>query len=444
MSETGRQLARQIFAEAMATTTIEAACARALSVHDNTLVTGGRSYDLASFSSIRIVSIGKAGATLFDAVRGLLPRPLPVRAVISAPAPPNRLGTSDLYFRGGHPLPSAASLEAAEAALELLSTADAGTLVIFLISGGASAMFEKPISPSITLPDLIELNRQLVGSGASIRQINAVRKHLSAVKGGRLAVAASQATKLSLFVSDVPGNALDALASGPTLPDSTTLDQCRAVVEEYTPASSLPPSVRDALFGPLEETPKPDHPAFRNAYDLVLLDNAALLEAASSAARHLGFEVIVDNACDDWDYQEAAAYLLQRAAELVTGHASQRKRLCLLSGGEITVRLPANAGTGGRNQQLCLLAARALQDSENMVLLSAGSDGIDGNSPAAGCVVDETTWRRAQERELDPEHGLQAFDAYPLFASLGDAIVTGPSGNNLRDLRILLSGADLR
>ncbi|HEY1742916.1 MAG TPA: DUF4147 domain-containing protein [Granulicella sp.] len=444
MSETGRQLARKIFAEAMAATTVEAACARALTQHENTLIAGGRSYDLASFSSIQIVSIGKAGATLFDAVRGLLPQPLSVRAVISAPAPPNRLGTGDLYFRGGHPLPNAASLEAAEAAIELLSTADADTLVIFLISGGASSMFEKPIDSGITLPALIELNRQLVGSGASIRQINAVRKHLSAVKGGRLAVAAAQAIKLSLFVSDVPGNALDALASGPTLPDSTTANQCRAVVEEYMEASSLPPSVRHALSGSLEETPKPDHPAFRNAYDVVLLDNAALLEAASSAARQLGFEVTVDNACDDWDYREAATYLLQHAAGLITGHTSQGKPLCLLSGGEITVRLPASPGTGGRNQQLCLLAARSLQGAEDMTLLSAGSDGIDGNSPAAGCIVDETTWRRAQEQGLDPEHSLQAFDAYPLFASLGDTIVTGPSGNNLRDLRILLSGVDLR
>ena len=443
MSQPGRQLARQIFAEAMAATTVEAACARALRVRDNILVAGGRSYDLASFSCIQIVSIGKAGATLFDAVRGLLPKQLPVRAVISAPAPPNRLGTDDLYFRGGHPLPNAASLQAAEAALKLLSTADAGTLVIFLISGGASAMFEKPVDSSITLPDLIELNQQLVGSGASIRQVNVVRKHLSTVKGGRLAVAAAQATKLSLFISDVPGNALDALASGPTLPDSTTLDQCRAVAKEYISEEALPPNVRNVLLGPREETPKLGHPAFRNAYDLILLDNAALLEAASSAARQLGFEVAVDNACDDWDYQEAATYLLQRVAGL-RGHTSQHKRFCLLSGGETTVRLPANPGTGGRNQQLCLLAARDLQDYEDMTLLSAGSDGIDGNSPAAGCVVDETTWRRAQELNLDPEHTLQAFDAYPLFASLGDAIVTGPSGNNLRDLRILLSGTDLR
>jgi glycerate 2-kinase len=439
MSETGRQLARQIFAEAMAATTVEAACARALIVHGNTLVADGRSYDLTSFSSIQIVSIGKAGATLFDAVRSLLPQFLPVRAILSAPAPPNHKGTGDLYFQGGHPLPNAASLDAAEAALELLNTADAETLVIFLVSGGASAMLEKPISPSISLPDLIEFNRQLVGSGASIRQINTVRKHLSAVKGGRLAAAASHATKLSLFLSDVPDEALDALASGPTLPDSTTLHQCRTIVTEYRLESSLPESIRDALFGPLEETPKSGHPAFRNAHNVVLLDNAALLRAASNVAQRLGFEVVIDNSCDDWDYQEAAAYLLQRAE----GLASQHKLLCLLSGGEVTVRLPANSGAGGRNQQLCLFAARALQDSEDITFLSAGSDGIDGNSPAAGCVADETTWRRAEERGLGPESSLRDFDAYPLFSALGDSIVTGPSGNDLRDLRILLSGASL-
>ena len=440
MSETGRQLARQIFAEAMAATTVETAYARALTLHGNTLVADGQSYDLTSFSSIQIVSIGKAGATLFDAVRSLLPRSLPVRAILSALAPPKQMGAGDLYFHGGHPLPNAASLDAAEAALELLNTADSETLVIFLVSGGASAMFERPVSSSITLPDLIELNRQLVGSGASIRQINTVRKHLSAVKGGRLAAAASHATKLSLFLSDVPDETLDALASGPTLPDSTTLHQCRAIVTEYRLESSVPQSIRDALSGALDETPKTGHPAFRNAHNVVLLDNAALLRAASNAAQRLGFEVVIDNSCDDWDYEEAASYLLQRAE----GLASQRKRFCLLSGGEVTVRLPANPGAGGRNQQLCLFAARALQGSEDMTFLSAGSDGIDGNSPSAGCVADETTWHRAQEKGLAPERSLQAFDAYPVFSALGDSIITGPTGNNLRDLRILLSGAGFR
>jgi glycerate 2-kinase len=440
MSEIGRQFARQIFAEAMAATTVEAACAQALILRDNTLVADGRSYDLASFSSIRILSIGKAGATLFDAVRSLLPQSLPVRALISAPVRPTRLETGDVYFQGGHPLPNAASLEAAEAALELLRAAGSDTLVIFLISGGASAMFEKPIFPRITLPDLIELNRQLVASGASIRQMNAVRKHLSAVKGGRLAVAASQATCLNLFLSDVPDGALDALASGPTLPDSTTISQCREVIENYLSASSLPLSIRDALSGALEETPKPGHPAFRNTHHMVLLDNHSLLNAASHAARHLGFEVIVDNVCDDWDYQEAATYLLKQVVDLTAQH----KQICLLSGGEVTVRLSANSGTGGRNQQLSLFAARAMQDCKNMTLLSAGSDGIDGNSPAAGCVADETTWCRAEELGLDPERNLQEFNAYPVFSALGDSIVTGPSGNNLRDLRILLTGTSIR
>ena len=438
MSETSRQLARQIFAEAMAATTVEAACARLLSVHGNQLTAGGQTYDLAAFSQIFVISIGKAGATLFDAVRALLPTSLPIRSIVSAPSPPQSLGPADQYFAGGHPLPNAASILAAEAALQLLRSADEQTLILFLISGGASAMFEQPISPTITLRDLIELNRQLVASGASIRQINAVRKHLSAVKGGRLAAAAPLATKLSLFISDVPSDALDALASGPTLPDSTTLAQCREVIDQFLSPANLPASIRN-LLPYLQETPKPDHPAFHSAHHVVLLDNAALLDAAAQAAQRLGFAVTIDNTCDDWDYQEAASYLVQRAEQL----SAQNLKSCLLSGGEVTVRLPLNSGAGGRNQQLALFAAHALQELPGIALLSAGSDGIDGNSIAAGCVVDETTWPRARQQGLDPEDFLASFNAFPLMAALGDTIVTGPSGNNLRDIRILLSGADL-
>jgi len=422
----------------MAATTVEAACGRLLSVRDNQLIAGGQTYDLAAFSQIFFISIGKAGATLFDAVRALLPDALPIRSIISAPSPPQRLTPSDQYFAGGHPLPNAASIHAAEAALNLLTTADERTLILFLVSGGASAMFEKPSDDAITLPDLIELNRQLVASGASIRQINAVRKHLSAVKGGRLAAAAPLAAKLSLFISDVPSDALDALASGPTLPDSTTLAQCREVIDHYLPLANLPTSIRNLLPN-LEETPKPDQPTFRNAHHAVLLDNAAILNVAAQAAQRLGFAVTVDNTCDDWDYQEAAAYIVHKAEHLSRLHPKS----CLLSGGEVTVRLPPESGAGGRNQQLALFAAQTLQELPDMTFLSAGSDGIDGNSIAAGCVVDETTCHRAHRQGLDPEYFLARFDAYTLLTSLGDTIVTGHSGNNLRDIRILLSGADL-
>ena len=426
MSESSRQLVRQIFSEAMAATTVETACTRLLRVQNNKLHAADLTYDLATFTSIQIISIGKAGATLFDAVRTLLPANLSIRTIISAPSPPQHLTPADLYFPGGHPLPNTASLAAAKAALDLLSTATGKTLILFLISGGASAMFEQPIDPSLTLEDLIHLNRQLVASGASIRQINTVRKHLSAVKGGRLATAAPTATKLSLFISDVPSDALDALASGPTLPDPTTTEQALAIIHQHLPTTP-PPA--------LTETPKPGHPAFHNAHHIILLDNAALLEAAKQSAERLGFAVTIDNTCDDQDYEQAATYLLNRSSQLSREH----KRSCLLSGGEVTVRLPAISGNGGRNQQLALFASRHLSGT---TLLSAGSDGIDGNSLAAGAVADETTSPRALQQGLDTADFLTRFDAGTLFDSLGDTILTGPSGNNLRDIRILLTGAD--
>jgi glycerate 2-kinase len=426
MSEATRQFARQIFAEAMAATTVESACTRLLSIRDNILHAGDQTFNLATFTNTQIISIGKAGATLFDAVRTLLPADLPTRSIISAPFPPQHLTSSDQYFPGGHPLPNAASIAAASAALKLLNTATDKTLILFLISGGASAMFEQPIDPRLTLADLIDLNRQLVASGTSIRQINTVRKHISAVKGGRLATAAPTATKLSLLISDVPTDSLDALASGPTLPDPTTKEQALAIMEQYLPTSRLPS---------FSETPKPSHPAFHNAHHVVLLDNAALLEAAKQSAERLGFAVNLDNTCDDWDYEQAASYLLNRAAQLACDH----KKSCLLSGGEVTVCLPAISGAGGRNQQLALFAARHLTGT---TILSAGSDGIDGNSLAAGAVADETTWPRARQQGLNPADFLTRFDTTTLFTALDDTLLTGPSGNNLRDIRILLSGVD--
>jgi len=291
-------------------------------------------------------------------------------------------------------------------------------------------MFELPVDRAISLEDVVELNRQLVGSGATIRQINAVRKHLSAVKGGRLASAAGAATKLTLLISDVPADALDALASGPTLPDSTTVAETLRLIAEFLP--SPPASLRESL-AKMNETPKPGDAAFENSRHVVLLDNAALLEAAKQAAERRDYAVAIDNACDDWDYETAAAYLLGRSADLTR----QNGKTCLLSGGEVTVRLSASAGAGGRNQQLALFAAGALPPGTT--LLSAGSDGIDGNSPAAGAVVDETTYVRARRKSLDPAASLDRFDAFPLLDELGDTILTGPSGNNLRDVRIVLT-----
>lgn len=318
--------------------------------------------------------------------------------------------------------------------LRALEGLPASALVVFLLSGGGSSIVEKPIDDEISLDDLIATYRALVHSGAPIAEINAVRKHLSAVKGGRLAQAAFPAQQVSLLVSDVPDSTSDALASGPTMPDSTTVEDCYRIAEKYGLLKQFPPSTRE-LFErqALEETPKSDDPAFHRARWWPVLTNQTAIEEASMAAERAGFIVHVDNSCDDWDYEKAASYLLQRVREL----RKQFSPVCLISGGEVTVKV-TNGGVGGRNQQFALACAEKIA-GENITVLSAGTDGVDGNSPATGAIADGTTLERARSRGLDARAALAKFDAYPFFSALGDAIETGPTGNNLRDLRILLA-----
>jgi hydroxypyruvate reductase len=291
---------------------------------------------------------------------------------------------------------------------------------------------ESPLDGEISLEDLIATYRVLVHSGASIAQINAIRKHLSAVKGGRLARAAYPAQQVSVMVSDVPESALDSLASGPTMPDSTTEADCYRIAEKYNMTAQFPPVVRE-LFEKkhLEETPKSGDAAFVRARWWPILSSAAAERAAAEAASRAGFAVEIDHSCDDWEYTKAADYLLSRLRELRKGVS----RACLISGGEVTVAVPPNAGVGGRNQQFALYCAEKIV-GEDVCVLSAGTDGIDGNSLAAGAVVDGTTVARAGE---GPVSARKRFDGFPLFERLGDAVVTGPTGNNVRDLRVLVA-----
>jgi len=338
------------------------------------------------------------------------------------------------YFCGGHPVPNAESIYAAKAILKLLDAQTAASLVIFLISGGGSSIMEKPIDDEISLDDLIITYRALVHSGAAIAEINAIRKHISAVKGGRLAPAAFPAQQVSLLVSDVPDDRLDALASGPTMPDSSSVEDCYRIAEKHGLLPQLPHSTRE-LFErrALDETPKSDDQAFYRSRWWPVLSNQTAVEQARTAAERAGFAVHVDNACDDWDYERAAEYLLKRLREL----RNDSGRVCLISGGEVTVKV-TNGGLGGRNQQFALACAGKIA-GENITVLSAGTDGVDGNSPAAGAVADGSTAARLRAAGLDARTGLNKFDAYPLFRALGDVIETGPTGNNLRDLRILLA-----
>lgn len=427
-----RETARQIFLQTLAEASIAKAFSRHVHCERGVLRVCEDLYDLHAYSQVRVLSLGKAAHTMAEALAAQVGDTL--EGIVASPVEPASQLRGFRYFRGGHPTPNAESIHAADAMLRSLDALPASALVIFLISGGGSSLVEKPCDDEISLDDLIATYRALVHSGAPIAEINAVRKHLSAVKGGRLAQVGYPAQQVSLLVSDVPDATPDALASGPTMPDSTSVEDCYRIAEKYDLLKQFPPSTRE-LFErhALEETPKSDDPAFVRARWWPILSNQTAIEEASAAAERLGFVVHVDNSCDDWDYAAAADYLLKRVREL----QEQATPVCLISGGEVTVKV-TNGGVGGRNQQFALACAEKIA-GENITVLSAGTDGVDGNSTAAGAVADGSSAERAKARGVDISAALKTFDAYPLFMQIGDAIETGPTGNNLRDLRILLA-----
>ena len=428
-----RDRVRGIFEHALSECSIPRAFGRKLQ-HDHRYIKAGEQlYDLTAFSRALVFSVGKAGHTMAEALASIVGTGLSGIIATSAPPPAQLFGFR--YFSGGHPLPNEDSLRAGDAILRMLTALTPETLVIFLISGGASAIAEKPINPSIALPDVIQTYKTLVHSGAPIADINAVRKHLSAFKGGRLALAAAPAYQLSVLVSDVPDRTPDALASGPTMPDSTTAENCYEIVQRYRMLPSFPGPVRTIFERRrLQETPKAGDPAFMRSHYVTVLSNTSAINAAIEQAALSGFAVEMDNSRDDCDYREAADYLLERLRELRRGVS----RVCLISGGEVTVKVGSPCGVGGRNQQFALYCAEKIA-GENITVLSAGTDGIDGNSPAAGAIADGSTAARAQQRGLSAKTALADFDAFPLFEALGDDLMTGPTGNNVRDLRVLLA-----
>jgi glycerate 2-kinase len=427
-----RVTARHLFEHALGESSIDRAFERHVSCERGVVRVCEDLYDLHSYNRVLVVSIGKAAHTMVSALEtqaGAI-----FEGIVASSVQPASQARGFRYFHGGHPTPNEESIRAAEAMLKSLSAQNASSLVIFMLSGGGSSIAEKPIDDEISLEDLIATYRVLVHSGAPIAEINAIRKHLSAIKGGRLARAALAAQQVSILVSDVPDNTPDALASGPTMPDSTSMEDCYAISAKHRLPEQFPASVRELLQRhALEETPKSDDPAFHRSRWWTVLSNSTLLEASSKEAERHGFTVEVDNSCDDWDYRRAADYLLNRLGDL----RKKSERVCLISGGEVTVKV-SDGGVGGRNQQFALACAQKIA-GENLTVLSAGTDGIDGNSPTAGAIVDGTTLARARSRGLDPAASLFSYNAYPFFEALGDTIMTGPTGNNLRDLRILLA-----
>jgi len=421
--------------------------------------------DLSTFREIFVVALGKAAGPMLDALLDRMKRRTGLQGIYCSNQPPKSRDSRIQFFEGGHPVPNEDSFAAARAALTLLKTARKDTLIFFLISGGGSAMFELPLNPNITLEETIVFHQLLLGSGAPINEMNTLRKHFSAVKGGRLAMAAPEATKVNLLLPDVPLQSLDALSSGPTSPNSSTLVEVRELIDRYALDAKLPEAVRkffeqhsvaelpqnedcpsislsdegEGPTGRFGATPclSRDDDAFHDSWFEILLSSHDLVENARAITEKAGYYVVVDNSCDDWDYAQAARYLLDRF------HALRKRypRFCLISVGEVTVTLNENPGLGGRNQQFVLECALELDRhlGQRLTVLSAGSDGIDGNTQAAGAIADVSTVARARALGYDSEAALTAFDACPLFTALGDLVVTNSTGQNLRDLRLLIA-----
>ena len=431
-----KQLAREVFLRTLGSIDIPAVMAQKIAVSRSHVVLPKGAVEIPIDARFLVVAIGKAAHAMAAGLLALFPADTPYRGIVTAPTPPARPLPGFQYFVGGHPIPNGDSWRSAEAILELLRACDAHTVVFFLLSGGGSALVERPLEPSLTLEDVQQVNRVLVSCGAPVDAINTVRRHFSAVKGGRLALAAGSAIKITVAVTDVPVGKEAALASGPTMPDPTTVDEVERVLCEYQLKPRFPAPLQNWLrTGQMPETPKAEHPSFANAYFSLLLGMDDLFHAAHHALEAHGYFCCCDNATDDWPVEKAVDYLLQQLESFRRENPGER--VAVIADGEVTCPVTAN-GIGGRNSAFALACVEKIA-GRNIVVLSVGTDGIDGNSPAAGAVADGTTLARAHAMGLDPAAAFRQSDAYSFFARLDDAIVTGPTGNNLRDLRILMT-----
>jgi glycerate 2-kinase len=431
-----KETALRVFRETLAAINIQAALERKLDCDGKRVHVEGNTINLADFSEFVAIALGKAALPMAEALINVLPSDCSLEGVLVAPAAPARALPGWKIFIGGHPIPTEASFVAGRAILDRLARCDERTLIFFLVSGGGSALVEQALDPSVSQQDFEKLNQVLVTCGAPIEEINVVRKHFSATKGGRLAAAAPRSTKLTLGVSDVPQGYESALASGPTLPDPTTIADAQRIVARYHLLPTLPPSIREIFKKQrLQETPKESDPAFARAHFSLLLGTHELLHAAHHALESEGIYCIADNTTDNWPLEKAADHLLSLLES--TKSSDPKQRCAIVSGGEVSSPVTGD-GMGGRNSAFVLACVPKIA-GKNITVLSAGTDGIDGNSPAAGAVADGETLARARAGGLDPADFQKRSDAFNFFSALDDAIITGPTGNNLRDLRILIA-----
>lgn len=436
-----RRHAVQILGAAVAAADPAAAVLRSVQRDGDRLTIGGEPCDLAPDGRIFVVGAGKASARMASALEAVLGDRIAGGAVTTKYGylePLRRITLTE----AGHPLPDTAGFVGAGLIACIVDSAGWGDLVFVLISGGGSALLPMP-ADGITLEEKIATTDLLLRSGATITEVNAVRKHLSGVKGGWLARRAAPARVVTLILSDVLGNPLDAIASGPTVPDPTTFADALAVVDRYGLRSALPAPVRRRLergaAGALPETPKPGDPAFAGARAVVVGDITLAADAALERARALGYHVVLCATNVEGEAREVGARFGVRVRDERAAAESRPKPVCLIMGGETTVTV-RGTGRGGRNQELALASVEIIAGLPQTLVAAFGTDGTDGPTGAAGAVADGTTLARARALGLDPVAALANNDAYAFFGALGDLIVSGPTNTNVNDLWLGLIG----
>jgi glycerate 2-kinase len=433
--ERRRADALQLVRAALAAVDPAAAVRRHLHRQGDALVAGERRYRLTGHGHVFLIAAGKAAVPMTVAAADALGPALDRGIVVTKYGHADRAGElppAVQVIEAGHPVPDENSIRGAQAVTDLAQVAGEDDLVLFLISGGGSALLTLPV-PGVDLAQCQALTDALLRSGATIDELNTVRKHLSQVKGGQLARLAAPATLVTLVLSDVVGDPLPVIASGPTVADPTTVADARQVLARHRLDLVMPTLLR--------ETPKADDPAFAAGYHVLVGSNRQAAEAAACRARELGYHTLLLTTYIEGEAREVARV----AAALAKGVRAECDPLpppaCLIWGGETTVTIRGD-GRGGRNQELALAAAIALDGWPGVTLLALATDGGDGPTDAAGAVVTGETVARARELGLDPRAALARNDSYPFFAALGDLVQTGPTGTNVNDLLFILVGED--
>ena len=396
-------------------------------------------FDLKAFHKIVLVGTGKASSSMARAIEELFGDRM-TKGVITTKYGHLLPLKQTQTIEAGHPIPDRKGYEGARKIQRLLKESGPNDLVIFLLSGGGSALLPFP-ADGIELKEKQEVTQLLLDSGADIKEINTVRKHISWMKGGWVAKWAYPSTVIALILSDVVGDQLDVIGSGPTVPDPSTFEEAWEILKKYGLLNEITPSIRKHLQsgreGKVEETPKPGEVAFEKVSNILIGSNILALREAKKEAESLGFNTLILSSSIEGETREASRFHTAVAKEVISSGNPIPRPACILSGGETTVTIKGK-GLGGRNQEFVLAGALEISGVEKVVLLSGGTDGTDGPTDASGALADHTTVRRAKTMGLNPKAHLENNDAYPFFQKLGDLLITGPTHTNVMDVRIIL------